>query len=144
MSNDELLLSAPPAFARELEDHLTAWSLRTGVRVEIWALPEEDLPGHVGDVVRDAIGDVLQEMERRPGTRTVSLALTAAPSGLRLTIGADGDGAVGALEARLGGRRAEFARLGGALSVNGVPGEGTTVSAAVPRRPRGGWPGRVP
>ncbi|MBG0824219.1 hypothetical protein HS048_26275 [Planomonospora sp. ID91781] len=133
MPNDELLLSAPSAFARELEDHLLTWSSQTGIKVEIWSLPKQNLPDHVEDAVRSAISDVLREMERRPGTRTASLALTVAPRGLRLTISADG-GEAGALDACLSARRAEFTRLGGALTVNGVPGEGITVSAAVPRR----------
>jgi hypothetical protein len=34
---------------------------------------------------------------------------------------------------RLRDRRAELARLGGRLTVNGVPGEGTTVDVIVPR-----------
>uniref|UniRef100_UPI003F491B5E hypothetical protein n=1 Tax=Nonomuraea bangladeshensis TaxID=404385 RepID=UPI003F491B5E len=135
MPSDELLADARLAFSLEMEDWLTAWASRSGLTVEVWALPKESVPDHVGDIVRRLISDVLQEMGQQPGTRTISLALTVSTAGLRLTISDDGGGyEADAIEARLRGRRGELASLGGGLTINGVPGEGTTVSAAIPRK----------
>ncbi|MFC4014102.1 hypothetical protein ACFOY2_43230 [Nonomuraea purpurea] len=112
---------------------MTDWSARTEIAVEVWALPEDQLPAHVGEIVHGTIRDILHEVERQARARTVAVALTVAPGGLRLTVSEDGSGTgAEALETRLRGRRAELAALGGSLTVNGVPGEGTTVSAAVP------------
>ncbi|MGW0809496.1 hypothetical protein [Nonomuraea sp. NPDC002799] len=118
-----------------LEDHLAEWSLRTGITVESWALPEQPLPAFITEIVHGAIREVLKEVERQAQARTVSIALTVAPSGLRLTVSDDGQGtAAEAYEVQLRSRRAELAALGGGLTVNGVRGEGTTVSASLPRR----------
>ncbi|TMS00686.1 hypothetical protein [Nonomuraea basaltis] len=137
MSGNELRLDVRSAYARELDDDLTEWSQRTGIAVEAWALPKEPLPCHVGETVRGTIRDVLDEVERQGRARTVSIALTVAPSGLRLTVSDDGGGrSAEALRARLLGRCAEFTGLGGRLTVNGVPGEGTTVSGALYPLPR--------
>jgi signal transduction histidine kinase len=63
----------------------------------------------------------------------VSIALTAGPRGVRLTVSDDGGGMPAeTLGERLASGRARLAALGGELSVNSVRGEGTTVSAAVP------------
>ncbi|TMR89721.1 hypothetical protein [Nonomuraea basaltis] len=121
-----------------LVDYLAEWSLQTGITVEIWALPKQPLPALITEIVHGAIRDVLQEVERQARARTVSIALTVAPSGLRLTVSDDGLGmSAEVYEAQLSGRRAELAGMGGGLTVNGVPGEGTTVSATVPRRALG-------
>ncbi|TMR93334.1 hypothetical protein [Nonomuraea basaltis] len=116
-----------------LTDHLAEWSLQTGITVEIWALPKQPLRAVIAEVVHGTIRDVLQEVERQASARTVSIALTVAASGLRLTVSDDGSGMPAEVfEARLHGRRAEVAGLGGRLIVNGVRGEGTTISATVP------------
>ncbi|MFD1539238.1 hypothetical protein [Nonomuraea guangzhouensis] len=126
------------ATSHALEDHLAEWSLRTGITVEIWALPKQPLPARITEIVHGAIRDVLQEVERQAQARTVSIALTVASGGLRLTVRDDGLGtSAKAYEAALGGRRVELAGIGGGLTVNGVQGQGTTVSATVPRRALG-------
>ncbi|WP_406674853.1 hypothetical protein WBK31_12355 [Nonomuraea sp. N2-4H] len=120
--------------APSLEERLEEWSLRTGVKVEVWALPGRALPGRVDGLVHGVVGDVLEEVERQGRARTVCVALTVGSSGLRLTMSDDGHGmAAEPYEAR----RAEVARLGGGLTVNAVRGEGTTVSLAVPARALG-------
>ncbi|GAA2418468.1 hypothetical protein GCM10010404_91370 [Nonomuraea africana] len=118
--------------SQALADYLAEWSLQTGITVEIWALPKQPLPAVIAEIVLGTIRDVLQEVERQASTCTVSIALTVAASGLRLTVSDDGSGMSAEFEARLHGRRAEVAGLGGRLTVNGVRGEGTTISAAVP------------
>ncbi|MEV0824332.1 hypothetical protein [Nonomuraea rubra] len=77
-------------------------------------------------------------MERQRRARTVSLALTVSRSMLRLTVSDDGLGvSAEPYELRLKTRRVELAALGGGMTVNAVSGEGTTVSATVPRRALG-------
>ncbi|MDP4506520.1 sensor histidine kinase [Nonomuraea turcica] len=126
------------ATSHALEDHLAEWSLQTGITVEIWALPKQSLPALITEIVHGVIRDVLQEAERQAQARNVSIALTVAPGGLRLTVSDDGLGtSADAYEANLSGRRVELAGVGGGLTVNGVQGEGTTVSATVPQRALG-------
>jgi signal transduction histidine kinase len=119
-----------------LEDHLAEWSGRTGITVEVWALPRMHLAGRLRTIVHRVIREVLLEIERQAQARTVSLALTTARTGLRLTISDDGGGMTAkareALETRLLTSRRELGGLGGGLSVNSVLGEGTTVSASLP------------
>lgn len=72
-------------------------------------------------------------MERQGGTRTVSFARTRGSDRLRLTASDDGGGrSAEAFLIRLRTRKAGFAALAGVLTVNWVPGEGTTVSAFGP------------
>ncbi|MEU7855612.1 hypothetical protein [Nonomuraea sp. NPDC049141] len=80
--------------APALEDHLAEWSLQTGITVEIWALPNQPLPALITEIVHGAIRDVPQEVERQAQARTVSIALTVPPGGLRLTVRDDGLGTV--------------------------------------------------
>ncbi|MGA4988010.1 hypothetical protein ACWCOT_39110 [Nonomuraea bangladeshensis] len=136
MSRDQLRLDVPSSYSRLLEDHLAEWSERTGITVELWALPKMHLAGRPRTIVHRVIREVLREIEGHAQARTVGFALTTARTGLRLTISDDGGGmtvrAREALEARLLTSRADLGALGGGLSVNSVPGEGTTVSAALP------------
>ncbi|MEW9556431.1 hypothetical protein [Nonomuraea sp. NPDC050783] len=119
--------------AETLAGYLRQWELRTRIAGEIWALPEQPLPTAIADIVHGLIRDVLQEVERQASATTVSLALTMAAGGMRLTISDDGLGLAAHLyETRLRGRRVEVASVGGRLSINGVQGEGTTISVAVP------------
>lgn len=114
---------------------LQEWSLQTGIEVEIWALPAEPLPASIAEIVHGTIQDVLREVEQQARARTVSITLTVAASGLRLTVRDDGVGvAAEEYRDRLDGRRASFVSLGGSLSVNGVPSEGTTVGANLPAK----------
>jgi len=116
-----------------LRDHLTEWSERTGIAVEVWALPEREVPPKVADNVYATVREALDNVERHSGARVVSIALTVGRSGLRLTVSDEGRG----FEAGTTGRglvamRAYFAEIGGRLTVNPVPGAGTTVSGFVP------------
>jgi signal transduction histidine kinase len=138
MRYDEHRLDTWAALSRPLDDRLAEWSLLTGIKVEVWALPTEQPPAHLAQTVHAVIEEVLREVQRQAQARTLSLALTVSPSGLRLTISDDGGGmpdeALDAFVVRLRARWAETAGPVGALAVNSVPGEGTTVSAAVPRQ----------
>lgn len=123
-----------PESERTLRDRLTEWSVRTGVSVEVWTLPEPPLGGRLAEIVYGTIRDVLDDLERGPRARTVSIALTVSERGLRLTVSDDGPMAPGPeFIARLRARETSFVRLGGGLTVNHVPRAGTTVSASVPR-----------
>lgn len=119
--------------AAALEGHLAKWSMRTGIKVEVWALPQQRLPARIAGIVHGTILGVLREAERQAAVTTVAIALTAATGGLRLTVSDDGpDASAEAYEAGLRDRRTELAGLGGSLIVNSVRGAGTTVRAALP------------
>ncbi|WP_344214437.1 sensor histidine kinase [Nonomuraea bangladeshensis] len=132
------------SLAEALESYLAEWGERSGIAVEIWALPAGEVPAGVCAGVMTAMREALDNVERHSGARTVSIAVTAGSGGLRVTVSDDGRGFHGAgtghAEGRAAGQgiarmRAAFAEVGGSLSVNSVPGEGTTVTGVVPRRP---------
>ncbi|MEU7749294.1 hypothetical protein [Nonomuraea sp. NPDC049158] len=135
MSQEDLWSDTRTVFARQLEDDLAVWSLRTGISVEVWALPKTEISSRVSTVVQNVIRDVLDQVGWETRARTVSLALTATPHGLRLTISNDDGGLTSeAFEHRLRAQRAELAEFGGRLTINGVAGEGTTVGVVVPQQ----------
>jgi signal transduction histidine kinase len=123
------------SLAQALEGHLTEWSERTGITVEIWALPTGDAPARITRAVMAVLGEALANVERHSGARAVAVAVTLGRSGLRMTVSDNGIGFFGHAEGRgIAAMHAHFDRVGGALGVNGVPGEGTTVSGVVPRQ----------
>ncbi|MEW9548914.1 sensor histidine kinase [Nonomuraea sp. NPDC050783] len=121
------------SLAEALESYLAEWAEHAGITVETWALPATDVPARVSAGVMAAMREALDNVERHSGARTVSIAVTAGRSGLRLTVSDDGRGftAVGAGHG-IARMRAAFAEVGGSLSVNSVPGEGTTITGVVP------------
>ncbi|MEQ4722153.1 hypothetical protein [Nonomuraea sp. B19D2] len=118
-----------------LEKLLEDWSARSGVAVEIWALPKGDVPDLATRNVFAAVQEALAGIERHGRARTVSIAATLAASGLRLTVSDDGDGlADGQADREVAVMKACFAEIGGELTVNRVPGEGSTITGIVPAR----------
>ncbi|MEV0587916.1 hypothetical protein [Nonomuraea sp. NPDC050310] len=111
--------------AETLTDVLREWSARTGVAVEIWALPDGGVSAPLAKGAEAALREALANVERFSGARTVSVAVTRSRRGLRMTVSDDGGGTPWE-ETRL---RAIFAELGGKVTVNHVPGEGTTMTA---------------
>ncbi|GAA2851530.1 hypothetical protein GCM10010517_09140 [Streptosporangium fragile] len=123
------------SLAQALEEHLTEWSERTGITVEIWALPARDVPAKVARAVLATLGEALSNVERHSRARVVSVAVTLGRGGLRMTVSDDGVGFLGPAEGRgVTAMRTHFTDLGGSFTINGVPGEGTTVTGVVPRR----------
>ncbi|MEO3789735.1 ATP-binding protein [Nonomuraea sp. B10E15] len=123
------------SLAEALEACLIEWSERTGIEVETWALPATDVPSRVTRGVMAAMGEALSNVERHSRAKTVSIAVTAGRSGLRMTVSDNGKGDPAPLTGRgIARMRAAFAEIGGSLSVNSVPGEGTTVTGVVPMR----------
>ncbi|GAA3408629.1 sensor histidine kinase [Streptosporangium vulgare] len=123
------------SLAQALEEHLTEWAERTGITVEIWALPTRDVPPVVAGAVLGALGEALANVERHSGARVVSVAVTLGRGGLRMTVSDNGVGFFGEARGRgIAAMRAHFERVGGSCGVNGVPGEGTTVTGVVPRQ----------
>ncbi|GAA2984646.1 sensor histidine kinase [Streptosporangium longisporum] len=123
------------SLARALEGYLTEWSERTGIAVEIWALPGRDVPASFTEVVLAVLEEALANVERHSRARTVSVAVTHGRGGLRMTISDDGVGFFGEARGRgVVAMRAHVRRLGGSLGVNGSPGEGTTVTGVLPLR----------
>lgn len=122
------------SLAEALENYLAEWSERTGIAVETWALPSTDVPSRVSSGVMATMREALSNVELHSRARTVSIAVTAGKSGLRMTISDNGQGfLLGANGRGLARMRAAFAEIGGSLSVNSVLGEGTTVTGVVPR-----------
>ncbi|MBE1561715.1 sensor histidine kinase [Nonomuraea africana] len=125
------------SLAEALESHLAEWSQRTGIAVEVWALPRGDVPATIARSVMAVVEEALLNVERHSGAGTVSFAVTVGAGGLRLTVSDDGEGfSVPRERGGIARMRARMAEVGGSLSVNSVQGEGTTVSAVVPRRKR--------
>ncbi|MGW0809945.1 sensor histidine kinase [Nonomuraea sp. NPDC002799] len=115
------------------ESYLAQWSARTGTTVETWALPATGVSPRVTRGVLTVVREALSNAERHSGAGSVSIAVTVGQGGLRLTISDNGTGFNTVSDGGQGGRgiagmRAALAELGGGLSVNGVPGQGTTVS----------------
>ncbi|GGM65394.1 hypothetical protein GCM10010106_09250 [Thermopolyspora flexuosa] len=116
-----------------LRDHLTEWSERTGITVEVWALPEQKVPPKVADNVYATVREALDNVARHSGARVVSIALTVGRTGLRLTVSDGGRGFEPGTTGRgIVAMHAYLAEIGGRLAVNPVPGAGTTVSGFVP------------
>ncbi|WP_219510864.1 sensor histidine kinase [Nonomuraea ceibae] len=123
------------SLAEALESYLADWSRRTGVTVETWALPAEDVPAPIGEGVLTAMREALANAERHSGASVVSVAVTVSSGGLRMTVSDHGRGfAPGRSGRGIARMRAAFAEIGGTLTVRSVEGEGTTVSGVVPRR----------
>lgn len=130
---EDVRMRGDRGLAQLLEDHLLEWSERTGITVEIWALPRRQVPPPVAEGVREVVREALDNVARHSGARVVSIALTVGRSGLRLTVSDDGRGFERGTTGRgLVAMHARFAELGGRLTVNPVPGAGTTVSGVVP------------
>ncbi|GIM98820.1 hypothetical protein Pve01_04790 [Planomonospora venezuelensis] len=126
------------SLAQALEEHLVDWSERTGIAVETWALPTHDAPPRIARAVLATLGEALSNVERHSGAALVSVAVTLGPGGLRMTVSDHGEGFDGPATGRgVTAMRDHLRGVGGTLTVNGVPGEGTTVTAVVPRRRRG-------
>ncbi|WP_431892860.1 sensor histidine kinase [Nonomuraea sp. bgisy101] len=132
---DETRMRGGQGLAEALDGCLTEWSQRTGIAVEVWALPQGDVPAAIAGGVLAVVEEALLNVELHSGAATVSVAVTVGRRGLRLTVSDDGDGFSMPHERRgIARMRALMAELGGTLSVSSVQGEGTTVSGAVPRR----------
>lgn len=121
--------------ADALECHLDEWSRRTGVEVEVWALPGSGVAPRVAEAVLAVLAEALDNVERHSEAKVVSIAVTVGRTGgLRMTVSDHGKGFP---PPRSGGgfarMRAAFAELGGSLSVTSVPGEGTTVTGVIPK-----------
>ncbi|MEV0383980.1 hypothetical protein [Nonomuraea sp. NPDC050643] len=113
-------------FAQALENYLERWEERTGIAVEVWALPDGDVPPRVAEAVLATVREAFDNVERHSRARTACIAVTVGRRGLRLTISDDGAGAAGLI------MRSGLTEVAGTLKINSVPGSGTTVSAAVP------------
>ncbi|MBG0829267.1 hypothetical protein HS041_15985 [Planomonospora sp. ID67723] len=133
--SEELRMREGRSLAQALEEHLDDWSGRTGITVEIWALPAHDAPPRIARAVLATLGEALSNVERHSRSALVSVAVTLGPGGLRMTVSDHGEGFTGPADGRgVTAMRTHLEEIGGTLTVNGVPGEGTTVTAVVPRR----------
>jgi len=131
---EETRMRGGESLAEALEGHLAEWSRRTGISVETWALPGSDVPPRVARRVLAVLAEALDNVARHSEARTVSIAVTVGRGGLRMTVSDHGKGFRQPQEGGgIGRMRAALADLGGSLSVNSVPGEGTTVTGVVPR-----------
>ncbi|GII83837.1 hypothetical protein Ssi03_18270 [Sphaerisporangium siamense] len=129
---EELAMRGKRSLARAIEDYLTEWSERTGITVEVWAMPKDRVTGPVADAVYAVVTEALTNVERHSGAHTVSIALTTGGAGLRLTVS---DNGIGFPPGRTGRgmdlMKLRFSQVGGVLTINSVVGEGTTVSGRI-------------
>ncbi|MEV4224560.1 hypothetical protein [Nonomuraea sp. NPDC049725] len=117
--------------AGEIQAELALWTDRTGSAAEVWALPAGAVPPRASEAVLSVVRLVLSAAEAHDPVPVVSLAVTLAASGLRLTVSFEAGGAADGTplpEARM---RAAFAEAGGTLKVAVSQSGGVTVSAAV-------------
>ncbi|MEO3813504.1 ATP-binding protein [Sphaerisporangium sp. B11E5] len=119
--------------SQAIEDYLSEWSDRTGITVEVWALPTARVPTPVADAVYAVVLEALSNVERHSGAHTLSLALTTGRSGLKLTISDNGVGFTpGTRTGRgLDAMKRRFSDVGGTLTINTVVGEGTTITGQI-------------
>ncbi|MFF5212636.1 sensor histidine kinase [Streptosporangium sp. NPDC000396] len=123
------------SLAQALEEHLAEWARRTGIVVETWALPGRDVSAGVAQAVLATLVEALANIERHSRANVVSVAVTLGRGGLRMTVSDDGVGFSGPAAGRgVVAMRTHFAGLGGTLTVNGVEGQGTTVTGVAPRK----------
>ncbi|MCC5578909.1 MULTISPECIES: sensor histidine kinase [Microtetraspora] len=133
---EELRIRSNGDLASALEDYLAEWSGRSGIAVEIWALPGQAVSRRVAQAVYATVVEALANVERHSHARLVSVAVTTGKAGLRMTVSDDGAGfavdeAAPNAARGLTAMRAHFAGVGGTLTVNSVPGGGTTVTGVV-------------
>ncbi|MFC4532337.1 sensor histidine kinase [Sphaerisporangium dianthi] len=120
------------SLARAIEDYLTEWSERTGITVEVWAMPKDGVNGPVADAVYAVVLEALANVELHSGAHTLSIALTTGSGGLRLTISDNGIGfPPGSTGRGTDTMKRRFSEVGGTLTINSVVGEGTTVSGHI-------------
>ncbi|MDH2424654.1 ATP-binding protein [Sphaerisporangium sp. TRM90804] len=120
------------SLAQAVEDYLTEWSDRTGLTVEVWAMPKENVTGPVADAVYAVVREALANVERHSGAHTLSFALTTGRGGLRLTVSDNGVGfAPGRTGRGIDTMKRRFSEVGGTITVNSVVGEGTTVTGQI-------------
>ncbi|GAA1514014.1 hypothetical protein GCM10009677_53980 [Sphaerisporangium rubeum] len=130
---EELRMRGRRGLSQTIEDYLTEWSDRTGITVEVWALPTDRVPTPVADAVYAVLQEALSNVESHSGAHTLSLALTTSRTGLKLTIS---DNGVGFTPGTRAGRgldlmKRRFSEVGGTLTVNSVVGEGTTITGHI-------------
>jgi signal transduction histidine kinase len=129
---EELRMRGRRGLSQAIEDYLTEWSERTGITVEVWALPAEQVTGPVADAVYAVVLEALTNVERHSGAHILSIALTTGRAGLKLTVSDNGIGfAADRTGPGIDTMKRRFGEVGGTLTVNSVVGEGTTVSGRV-------------
>lgn len=57
------------SLAEALEGNLAEWSRRTGIAVEVWALPAADVRPRVAKGVLEALAETLDNVEKHSGPR---------------------------------------------------------------------------
>ncbi|MFC6085008.1 sensor histidine kinase [Sphaerisporangium aureirubrum] len=129
---EELRMRGRRGLSQAIEDYLTEWSERTGITVEVWALPADRVTGPVADAVYAVVQEALTNVEQHSGAHTLSIALTTGRSGLKLTISDNGIGfSPGRTGRGIDTMKRRFSEVGGTLTVNSVVGEGTTVTGHI-------------
>lgn len=124
--------------AAAVEHHVTQFSQRTGIPCDLIMNREEfDLDGNLATAVFRIIQEALTNVARHADASEVSVRIEQADDGLRLTVEDDGRGFSGGGDRKtfgLLGMRERVTMLGGALEVDGTPGQGTRISGWLPFR----------
>ncbi|GAA3445069.1 sensor histidine kinase [Planomonospora venezuelensis] len=119
--------------AEAMRGLLEGWSARTGIAVEVWALPGRRMPARITAGILAVMDEALSNVERHSRASSVSVAVTAGRREVMVTVSDGGTGFSGQAHGRgVAAMRTSFTRLGGSLTIRGTAGGGTTVSGAVP------------
>ncbi len=134
---EEVRVRGGEGLAQSLEEYLHDWSERSGIVAEVWAMPGEAVPADLAQAVYATVVEALSNIERHSRAEHVSIAVTLGAGGLRMTVSDDGIGYADR-PGRLDGRgqtamRANFAEVGGTLTINSTLRGGTTITGVVPR-----------
>ncbi|MFG1876622.1 sensor histidine kinase [Sphaerisporangium sp. NPDC049003] len=134
---EEVRVRRGEGLAPSVEEYLHDWAERSGIAAEVWALPGQAVPAHIADAVYATVVEALTNVERHSRAEHVSVAITLGAGGLRMTVSDDGIGYAAHRPGRLDGRgqaamRANFAKVGGTLTINSTLRGGTTITGVIP------------
>ena len=118
-----------------LKEYTTRWQEHTGIRVDVVAGGEQTLPLAVEQTLYRILQESLSNVARHAEADAVHLSLTMTPQRVVLLITDNGRGfdpsAVSQRSFGLAGMRQRLAEVNGALNVESLPGNGTTVIAQI-------------
>jgi PAS domain S-box-containing protein len=114
---------------------------RTGVSCDVDAPPDAVVPPAVALTLFRILQEALTNVARHAAARRVTVSLALRDDAVTLVVSDDGKGLVAEVAAKptslgLLGMRERVLAIGGALTITGEPGRGTTVTATAPLAPK--------
>ncbi len=128
-------------FPTALGEVVTTWSQQTGVPVDLHVSGADDLPSEVENALLRVIQEGVANVARHSQARHVSLTVEGRDASVTLTLVDDGRGfsphLVEGAGVGLSSMRERMNALGGALSLDSAPGQGTRILARCPFSQKG-------